>query len=60
MQQQAERQFAAKQIYEAQNMVDEETRQPQKAHILIDAWTSSQGNSPKVRKILYEWQTRLT
>jgi hypothetical protein len=50
-QQQAERQFAAKQILEAQTMVDEDTLQPQKAHILIDAWTSSQGDSPKVLKI---------
>lgn len=48
-QQKEERAFALGQIQEARDLVaDEQTRQPKKAHLLIDAWTSSNGDSPKV------------
>ena len=48
-QQKEERAFALGQIQEARDLVaDETTRQPKKAHLLIDAWTSSNGDSPKV------------
>ena len=48
-QQKEERAFALGQIQEARDqVVDELSRQPKKAHLLIDAWTSSNGDSPKV------------
>lgn len=53
-QQKEERAFALGQIQEARDLVaDEQTRQPKKAHLLIDAWTSSNGDSPKVMLFIF-------
>ena len=51
-QQKRERDFAARSILRAQEDIDESTRQPNRAHILIDAWTERNGDTPKVLLVM--------
>jgi hypothetical protein len=53
-QQQEERAFAAKSIEEAKTQFVDDTRQPKKAHLLIDAWTSANGDNPRVNTMFFE------
>ena len=47
-QQKRERDFAARSILRAQEDIDESTRQPNRAHILMDAWTERNWDTPKM------------